>query len=307
MDDQIWRSLGEIIDDFFGRPPPTSHSEISDHGVANMQLWETEILGHERNHTAFKSLLSSMQLASHEILEEWHERRLVDSAFEHAAATAMKAVEHNPWAPTVNRYQFSIAKLWMLEFQYPGKEEYRSALLSELHRQRQDAAKYASCQIIARASILPQNRSQPLSLGDPLLHQRSKMGARFESCYWLKRQPRESGMPFYLWEVKTSRTRAVREITEGNGINIEYVAISHTWGRWRKAEPWVAIPGVPWKIPQNSKFNVRELPKIMENLHCDYVWLDLLTIPQEESSREMITLQKAEISRQARIFQHATR
>src|SRR5437762_1051764 len=59
------------------------------------------------------------------------------------------------------------------------------------------------------------------------------------------------------------------------------------------------------EIPQNSRFEVKELPTMLRKLGSRYVWLDLLTIPQEESSSTMLERQKIEISRQALIFQNA--
>jgi hypothetical protein len=83
-----------------------------------------------------------------------------------------------------------------------------------------------------------------------------------------------------------------------------YVAVSHTWGRW-KFEPCVSVSGVPWRIPQNTRFKVEDLPEILQNLGCDYVWLDLLTIPQEDSEGDLAEIRKKEISRQALIFRQA--
>jgi len=79
------------------------------------------------------------------------------------------------------------------------------------------------------------------------------------------------------------------------------------WGRWVKEnEPWMSLPGVPWKIPQNERFEVIELPQLLEKFPCDYVWLDLLTIPQESSPKEMYETKQAEIARQAAIFRSAS-
>jgi hypothetical protein len=55
-----------------------------------------------------------------------------------------------------------------------------------------------------------------------------------EHCTWLKQQPRQIGMPFFLWDVKNERTRPVQEIVEEDGNLPDYVAVSHTWGRWKK-------------------------------------------------------------------------
>jgi hypothetical protein len=83
-----------------------------------------------------------------------------------------------------------------------------------------------------------------------------------------------------------------------------YVAISHTWGRW-KTGGWICLPGVPWRMPHNTQFKVEDLPNLLEKLEYDFVWMDLLTIPQDELSDAMIERQKMEIARQAGIFRLA--
>jgi hypothetical protein len=71
----------------------------------------------------------------------------------------------------------------------------------------------------------------------------------------------------------------------------------------------VEFRGVPWSIPQNSRFKVADLPQILEGTGSDYVWLDLLCIPQTDSPipEALKKLQKKEISRQGAIFHHATK
>ena len=66
------------------------------------------------------------------------------------------------------------------------------------------------------------------------------------------------------------------------------------------------LPSLQWKIPQNERFEVSDLPQLFENLPCEYVWFDLLTIPQGSLSKEMYDLQRTEIARQAVIFRSAT-
>ena len=112
-------------------------------------------------------------------------------------------------------------------------------------------------------------------------------------------------MPIYLWDVKHQRTRLVKSIREEGRVP-DYVAISHTWGRWRKPDEWTTLPGVPWRIPLNSRIDVQNLPTLLQALPYDFVWIDLLTIPQEETSWSMTEIQKTEISRQAVIFHSAT-
>ncbi|CAN9080865.1 unnamed protein product [Alternaria alternata] len=81
----------------------------------------------------------------------------------------------------------------------------------------------------------------------------------------------------------------------------QYVAISHTWGRWVISHP-IPVEGVPWKVPQNSCFNVAELARILSCVPggLDFVWFDLVCIPQDGSDRGA-----KEIARQAQIFRGA--
>lgn len=67
------------------------------------------------------------------------------------------------------------------------------------------------------------------------------------------------------------------------------------------------IDGVPWAIPQNSQFEVGELPDLLTRLPFSvaYVWIDLLCIPQDNSRPEFDAIKRREISRQASIFSGA--
>lgn len=121
-------------------------------------------------------------------------------------------------------------------------------------------------------------------------------------CEWLKADVDEfRNLPYYLWDLKARRTVE----TSGLHHTVEYVSISHTWGRWWKDSP-IAIPGVPWDVPQNSRFEVAALPEILLNLvshiprDIQYVWLDLVCIPQDHSA-----IGTREIARQAKIFRSA--
>lgn len=117
--------------------------------------------------------------------------------------------------------------------------------------------------------------------------------------------------PRYLWDIQKRCTVTMA------GSCPPYTCISHTWGRWRSKSPSVAIPGVKWKVPQNTIYDVRELPNILAKQQWDteYLWFDLLTIPQEDRSKttplsqeeeELKKIADEEITRQADIFQGST-
>jgi hypothetical protein len=129
--------------------------------------------------------------------------------------------------------------------------------------------------------------------------------ANIEPCHWLSRSDSRAGLPYYLWD-RTER-RAVTMKALGSP---EYLAISHTWGRWQPspATP-VRVPGVPWRVPVNTLFDVTTLPDLMERIvfPVRYIWFDLLCIPQEMSDPNFAPRAKIEIANQAAIFKSASR
>ncbi|KAI0165224.1 hypothetical protein GGR52DRAFT_575316 [Hypoxylon sp. FL1284] len=126
--------------------------------------------------------------------------------------------------------------------------------------------------------------------------QETPIPACFEPCAWLEYREWEGELPHFLWDIHARAT--VTKFPE----KVEYLVISHTWGRWRIQGPGVAVDGVPWLVPSNTLFDVRQLPDILSRVpfKTRYVWFDLVCIPQDESD-----LQTREISRQALIFKSA--
>jgi hypothetical protein len=119
-------------------------------------------------------------------------------------------------------------------------------------------------------------------------------------CPWLKRHgDRLENMPHYLWDVQRGLT-----VKTSHGFTPHYVAISHTWGRYVKAEPWIRVKGVPWDIPQNTCFEVGNIDQILSLVPggLDFVWFDLVCIPQGDTDTDT---KNKEISRQAEIFRGA--
>lgn len=174
---------------------------------------------------------------------------------------------------------------------------------------RRSAVKAAFCQRSARASIRYYTNDRFVSdYGDhepewSLLRNTAEMldlrlGPTLQACSWITHQ--KPGMPYYVWDVAKGQTV---ETSTLSGIDVQYTAISHTWGRWRLADkPRKFIPGSLWEIPQNSRFLIDELPSILRQIPCQtpYVWFDLVCIPQNRSP-----IAKAEIARQALIFRKA--
>jgi hypothetical protein len=124
-------------------------------------------------------------------------------------------------------------------------------------------------------------------------------GSVVNPCPWLSNDIDElNNMPYYLWDIENSCTVTTSTL----GFRPDYVAISHTWGRWVKDSP-IAITGVPdWRVPQNKLFDVRDLPRLLKKVPggMQYAWMDLLCIPQDGS-----IIGTQEIARQAKIFQGA--
>lgn len=260
---------------------------------------------------AFKATLSASQLLSLQVLQEWLTFRAANPLFEHIAVVAVnEAVDkltrdgHILSSALLHSYHLELARLWYVELcRWPSSQAYSDR--RTIQEYRGGAILSASCHRLSLSCFMSDELPLP---GPSFIKTNSKMPRSYEeACPWLKREAREAGMPYFLWDVHKKRTVEVREITALRGSAPEYLAVSHTWGRWRLPNaPWIRFDGVPWKVPQNSRFKVENLPEILQNLPYDYVWIDLFTIPQEESSTELIGLQKAEIGRQATIFQHAS-
>lgn len=125
-------------------------------------------------------------------------------------------------------------------------------------------------------------------------------GPVVEPCPWLQHQTDNDpkNLPYFLWDTENCRTIETSRMDDYP----VYTVISHTWGRWAKDESPAEMDGVPWKVPQNWRFEVLELSKILKAIPSKtrYVWFDLLCIPQDFSA-----LGAREISRQAQIFQGA--
>jgi len=125
------------------------------------------------------------------------------------------------------------------------------------------------------------------------------VGASIEPCPWLNYERGEDILPYYLWDRQMRKTVETRELEDSP----DYIAVSHTWGRWKIDGPPAQLPGAPWPIPCNMRFRVMDLPDILAAVPLPhrYIWMDLVCIPQDGSE-----LSKREISRQATIFREAS-
>ncbi|KAF2729338.1 hypothetical protein EJ04DRAFT_589252 [Polyplosphaeria fusca] len=124
-------------------------------------------------------------------------------------------------------------------------------------------------------------------------------GPVLKPCPWLDKEELDDlqNLPRFLWDIEACCTMDTLLIEP----RPDYIAISHTWGRWATGER-VSIEGVSWLIPTNTRFDVEDLPQILKRApgNIRYIWLDLLCIPQDGSK-----IGAQEIARQAKIFRGA--
>lgn len=150
------------------------------------------------------------------------------------------------------------------------------------------------------ARLHPADEADLTSLFRSCFDLKIQNGPEIETCQWLESGQSEDGnLPHYLWDVIGQRTVETASL----GYFPVYTAISHTWGRWiRQTEAPINLVGVPWAIPQNSRFDIEDLPKILARVPTKtlFVWFDLVCIPQDRSSIAI-----REIARQAIIFKNA--
>lgn len=202
-----------------------------------------------------------------------------------------------------SEYQKELLLLFRTEFVglSPG-----SSVLDVRHGKR-TASMVAATQRIGR-SVLQYSRRYPGPERAPLRISDvdNSIPAIFEPCHWLS-APDRGELPHYLWDI--ARARVVETASLGKGsTELRYGIVSHTWGRWRKPGRGIVLPGAPlWRIPENTRFDVTALPRMLRKAGFaeKWVWLDLLCIPQDTSDPALASVCQQEIARQAAIFRRA--
>lgn len=122
--------------------------------------------------------------------------------------------------------------------------------------------------------------------------------------------------PQYLWNHSTATLVKTSALVRG-GPPPAFTAITHL-GRRREAGEGHSIPnGWKYPVPSNDKFEVGELVRDLQELRgtidTEYVWMDLLCLPQceeddeEDDNGQDFQLKLLEISQQAAIFRTAER
>ncbi|GAB7334346.1 hypothetical protein MBLNU13_g06363t2 [Cladosporium sp. NU13] len=203
--------------------------------------------------------------------------------------TPLRVADPRTQKDQVARYNCTMLVLYEHEFGL-----HPDLTIGTLRSQRSWAARVAYCQFVSHQTLSrilrhvdythTNTEHSVVDLNLSAKPMRVETGPPVVSCPWLKVPPtRAQNLPYYLWDRKQRRTV---ETSKLNG-NVQYAAISHTWGRWMVDQP-VNVGGVPWRVPQNSKFDCRKLPAYFEAL-------------DDESDPIM----QREIARQAGIFKAA--
>jgi len=297
----------------------------------------------ESRSIALSSALSQVQHSSLRLLREWWEGTIQDSPFprEHrnlSTNTAMESfvrisriglVPANaqdaqeafggipiPWIGG-SSYHKALRILWLSEFSIiPTQQDY------SLPSTRYWASIAATNQRIVLHCFMRTPEGSLISQRDirqgEWLHPRPTQTS-LSICPWLESEPKQSSTdgesedwPHFLWDIQDQRTVEARKLPR----HATYTVISHTWGRWQdRKRPRATIPGVPWKIPFNSRFDVLDLPRMLKetaSFTTPYLWLDLLCIPQIQEPccklrghLKLREIAESEISRQGKIFKNA--
>ena len=252
----------------------------------------------------FRASLSAPQKSSYQVLRQWWNSQYHDPEFMSAFKTFLEEESNSPVTSEHNGlfgqyikckaheslYHSYCFRLFQSEF-YPAHwEPFEStSVLQYLQNNRVSAASHAVTQRMSYAVLHPKTDLKAASF-DPVYPQVvltpdvgfEKIGVK--------------GSPYYLWDVSKSKTVKVHELPDCP----QYVCVSHTWGRW-KTRTSTEILGVPWEVPENTRFDVRDLPKQLANLGITFIWLDLFCINQVDKQER-----DDEVARQATIFRGAS-
>lgn len=248
---------------------------------------------------SFEESLSPTQRSSFKILEDWWSSSYTSESLTEAAKEYMRErvnlMATRPMdllrnlQPTddYTLYHSFLFELFNLELNPAAWEPNLShIMLYTLQLHRYDASRYAVAQRMANSHF-----------GEPRPPPRTNYPAVTLSNETWYGNDTSRGLPHYLWDTENHKTVTASDIRP----RPEYMCISHTWGRWRLPSS-TNVAGVPWPVPENSKYKVQDVPAQLSALPSRYIWFDLFCIPQQASSK----LKDDEISRQAAIFRGST-
>ncbi|RDW56414.1 hypothetical protein BP6252_14159 [Coleophoma cylindrospora] len=255
----------------------------------------------------FNLSLSDCQRQSWKLLKDWWNGEYQDATLSSAARTFIKEAPRLPIDYLKHQnsvYQEALFSLWDAEFNPAG---WTTGSSRGQDGNRRMAFEHAMAQ---KAGILVLSELQATDATGLLQDCSRSLPACIDNCPWLSKEVSDNRnadcLPLYLWDTFERRTKKVEDLLKLDPHPITYTCISHTWGR-RKKDPLslVEVLGVDkWKIPENTLFDVKELPTILleARLESRFVWFDLLCLPQDPNSPEYLS----EVSRQATIFHHAS-
>jgi hypothetical protein len=235
-----------------------------------LKIWEylLQQLRPDPEQSELWKVLSHAQQVSFMLLKDWWECRYSEPRLTQAVRQAVLAETRTASVytfpiPSVARehlvavgarakesiYHGRMFQLWVREFVRESWEPY----MKNIHLHNLDQVRRK-----ALSQALPQQMSytfyskRKTSAAIPKLAFHSDQYVSSQS--WLPPIDRETGMPFYLWDIRNRRT----VITTDLPGEPQYTCISHTWGRWRE-KSWAKIDGVPW---YSSSYSLR-LPDLL--------------------------------------------
>jgi len=142
-------------------------------------------------------------------------------------------------------------------FCHTDDEDGVGLFLTSLHDARREAAIYMACSRLARQCFGPhlenehrwdEPSSGAVSLPTGHYQLRSSWiresigtGASLEPCAWLMGGLDTHGLPYFLWDRLEEKTIPVQDLKD----RPSYLAISHTWGRWKTSGPPISLCGTP--------------------------------------------------------------
>lgn len=287
-----------------GRPQEDDDRRLNGWG-ALLDDWKqmNELMTNDKN---FRETLSPTQERSYYLLRLWwastccdeellaatrtylESQRSVQTFSTPSTADKLAYVAKHIKADT-SKYHASLFKLFLLEF-HPmcWEPNVWRVVLIPLQTARYESSCLATVQQMAYAVLHPGNSQQepyPRTVKNDEIRQRMAMTQTSHRH------------PYYLWDTERDKTVIVEDLP----MCPEYICISHTWGRWRTRTN-ADIPGVPWPVPEVTRYDVKGVPEKLRHIGQRYIWLDLFCIPQERSPRA-----EKEIANQASIFKGSSR
>lgn len=275
-------------------------------------LWSQAIPMDQRQQ--FRQSLSDVQLRSLEILRDWWDGNYQDTTLATAVRSfvrgdpdaALESIDPDSDQCQCSLYHEDMFHLWANEFNpaYWRQGSYRG--LAGLRAVAYDEALAQKAGFLVLRALRPDSNQFGLSRRCS-----QRLPGSVNVCPWL---PEVTGktrdmrkLPLYLWDTEKDQTVRVAELLR-NHQEIDYTCISHTWGRWKKKpESFIPVRGVEWAIPENTLFEVTDLPLILRKARTRarltrLIWFDLVCLPQDTSKPEYIF----EVARQATIFRHSS-